>query len=71
MTWLDRLFCAHDYLKGFAPDRVCLRCVKCGRETTGWTIKKPAHVIDARGQFAPRRIEPTGSTAAHDSLRAS
>jgi hypothetical protein len=66
MRWLDRLLCLHDDFKVCRPDRVCLRCQKCGRETTGWTIKRPAHVIDARGQFAPRRSDPTGSTASHD-----
>jgi len=32
---LRSFFCAHDYMRMFAPHRVYLRCEKCGMETTG------------------------------------
>ena len=40
-----RLLCAtrgHDTLLHIEPQRISLRCVTCGHETTGWTIGEPA-----------------------------
>lgn len=45
---LHRIFCHHDDLLHVSGRRLVLRCVVCGRETTGWVVPQ----IDPRREAA-------------------
>ena len=39
----------HDALLQFEQERMCLRCVSCGHETTGWELTETPPTITVRG----------------------
>ena len=52
-----RVVCAtrgHDRLLQIEPHRLSLRCLRCGHETSGWTIGEPVF-FDNAAVSAPRR----------------
>lgn len=38
--WLNHLLCRHFDIVTFDGKWMYLRCVKCSRETKGWTVEK-------------------------------
>ena len=52
---LDRLCAAicglsgHESLRQFRQDRVFLKCVSCGHESPGWSLKEPSPTSVTRG----------------------
>lgn len=40
----QQLFCRHDYVYQFGPDRVWLVCSTCGHETPGWDVSRKSFV---------------------------
>jgi hypothetical protein len=66
MNWtiqhLEQLLCGihgHDFVLRFEPNRLSLQCVNCGRETTGWSVRRalPGHTNPAvrRARALPLR----------------
>lgn len=52
MDRLRQMFCAvhgHDTLLQFEQDRMFLRCVSCGHETTGWALTETPPTVTVRG----------------------
>lgn len=41
--WLCGRLIGHDYLRAYAPGRICLRCTGCGKESPGWDV--PAKLL--------------------------
>jgi hypothetical protein len=47
-TRIHEAFCAlhgHDLMLHFEYGRICLRCVRCGHETPGWSTGRRDRVI--------------------------
>lgn len=38
--WLKTTFCIHEDVVSFEKDKLRLQCVKCLRQTDGWTIER-------------------------------
>jgi hypothetical protein len=60
--WVHEFFCGlhgHDNLMQFGRGRMYLKCVSCGHESPGWTIKErqatesPTSVTTRRRRFLP------------------
>jgi hypothetical protein len=50
--WLRQLLCGlhgHDAMLQFEHDRMFLRCVSCGHETTGWELTETPPTVTVRG----------------------
>ena len=50
-TWLQQSTCGlfgHDELMQFGPDRLALKCVSCGHESTGWQLNERRPTVTAR-----------------------
>ena len=42
LQWFRKLICRHvDELTAFDGSRMYLVCMRCGRESDGWTIERP------------------------------
>lgn len=52
VDWLRQATCGlhgHDTLLQFEQDRMFLRCVSCGHETTGWELTEAPPTVTVRG----------------------
>ena len=52
MDRIRQMFCGlhgHDAMLHFAQDRLYLRCVSCGHETSGWELNETRPTVTARG----------------------
>lgn len=52
MERLRQLFCGlhgHDTMLQFEQDRMFLRCVSCGHETSGWDLNEAPPTVTVRG----------------------
>ena len=51
-TWMRQGLCGlqgHDQLLQFGQERMSLRCVSCGHESSGWELNEPRPTVTARG----------------------
>jgi len=54
---LPRLLCFnHDYGIAAEPNRIFLRCAKCGHRTTGWTLGSPPNSERERHRRFAHRV---------------
>ncbi len=52
LAWIRQALCGlhgHDTLLQFEQDRMFLRCVSCGHETTGWELTEAPPTVTVRG----------------------
>ena len=62
-----RVLCAiggHDTLLHIEPNRISLRCVTCGHESTGWTVGEPVPG-DACAMRPGRHAKASHAEASH------
>ena len=59
-TWLRQAFCGlhgHDHLLQFGQERMSLKCVSCGHESTGWELNEVPPRVTARADVRRHRVE--------------
>jgi len=52
MDRIRQMYCGlhgHDTMLQFAQDRMCLRCVSCGHESSGWELNEAPPTVTVRG----------------------
>src|SRR5579864_6061254 len=52
MDWIRQVICGlhgHDAMLQFEHDRMCLRCVSCGHQTSGWELNEAPPTVTVRG----------------------
>jgi hypothetical protein len=59
MDRIRQMYCGlhgHDTMLQFAQDRMFLRCVSCGHETSGWELNQAPPTITVRGDVRRHAI---------------
>ena len=58
LSWLRQALCGlhgHDEMVQFGRERMSLKCVSCGHESSGWDLSQARPVITAHGDLRRQR----------------